>query len=83
MHLQGLVKHSVDHIGVGDLVEELGSLKGSQPLAGFLRSCWHRHIQIEQDGQEVLGIARKNVKMRPPPRNVKNGHLAKTARFSV
>ena len=61
MHLQGLVKHSVDHIGVGDLVEELGSLKGSQPLSGFLRSCWHRHIQIEQDRQEVLGIARRNV----------------------
>ena len=36
VHLQRLVKHSIDHAGVRDLVEQLGRLKSSQPLPGLL-----------------------------------------------
>ena len=59
VHLQGLVKHGIHHVGVRDLVEKLGSLKSSQSLASLFRTSWHCHIQVEKDGQEVLGIARK------------------------
>ena len=61
VHLQRLVKHSIDHAGVRNLVEQLGSFKSSQPLAGLLGTCRHPHVQVEQDRQEVLGVAGKNV----------------------
>ena len=59
VHLQGLIKHSIDHVGVGDLIEKFCRLKSSQPLPSLLRPCWHCHVQVEQDGEEVLGIAGK------------------------
>ena len=60
VHLQCLVKHSIDHAGVRNLVEQLGSFKSSQPLAGLLRTCRHPHVQVEQDREEVLRVAGKD-----------------------
>ena len=59
VHLQGLVKHGIHHAGLGNLVEQFCRLKSGKSLAGLLRTCWHCHVQVEQDGQEVLGIAGK------------------------
>ena len=78
-----LVKHVVDHVWVGYLVEQLGSLKSSQPLTGLLSSSRHSHIEVEQDGQEVLGIAEDQKGGYDESKNEIENHLAITIRFST